>query len=148
MVREIFDLESLWRDIEALDGSVTTDAQHAGYHEIRRLIDRATRWLVDVRFPISDVGAEIARFGPSIAELSPQLPELLCGVERTALEADTDALVAAGLPRELSPRISRAAVGVPAARRGRDRRRPSSNRRPRSPRCTSRCRTGSASTRC
>ena len=96
MVREIFDLESLWRDIEALDGVVTTDAQHAGYHEIRRLIDRATRWLVDVRFPISDVGAEIARFGPSIAELAPQLPELLCGVERTALEADTDALVALG----------------------------------------------------
>jgi glutamate dehydrogenase len=31
----------------------------------------------------------------------------LCGIERTALEADTDALVAVGLPRELSARISR-----------------------------------------
>jgi glutamate dehydrogenase len=106
VVREIFALEGLWREIEALDGVVTTDAQHAGYHEIRRLVDRSTRWLVDVRFPIRDVGLEIARFGPSIAELSPQLPELICGVERTALEADTDALVATGLPRPLARRIT------------------------------------------
>ena len=36
---------------------VPTAAQHAAYREIRRLIDRATRWFVDVRFPISDVDA-------------------------------------------------------------------------------------------
>jgi glutamate dehydrogenase len=106
VLRDVFELESLWREVEALDGVVTTAAQHAGYHEIRRLIDRATRWLVDVRFPIGDVGREIARFGPSVAALTPTLPSLLCGAERTALEADTDALVAHGLPRPLSLRIS------------------------------------------
>jgi glutamate dehydrogenase len=106
VVREIFDLESLWREIEALDGVVSTDAQHAGYHEIRRVIDRATRWLVDVRFPIKDVGREIARFGPSIAEQAPKLSELVCGVESTALEADTERLVEKGLPRQLSRRIT------------------------------------------
>src|SRR5581483_7976770 len=55
IVREVFDLPLLWREIEALDNQVPTAAQHAGYQEIRRLIDRATRWFVDVRFPIADV---------------------------------------------------------------------------------------------
>ncbi len=106
VVREIFGLESLWRDIEALDGIVAVDAQLAAYSKIRRVVDRSTRWLADVRFPISDVGTEIARFGPAITELAPQLPELLCGVELTALETDTQELAALGLPRPLALRIS------------------------------------------
>ncbi len=106
VVREIFDLESLWDDIEALDGEVSTVAQHAGYHEIRRLIDRATRWLVDVRFPLDDCGGEISRYGSSIAALTPQVPQLLRGPERSALDDDTEALVVLGLPRVLAARIS------------------------------------------
>ena len=72
IVREVFGL----RDARGPTSRRSTTrcrptAQHAGYQEIRRLIDRATRWLVDVRFPITDVAAEIERFGPAIAELSP-----------------------------------------------------------------------------
>ena len=47
-----------------------TDAQHVGYREVRRTIDRAVRWLVDVRFPISDVAAEIDRFKPTFDALA------------------------------------------------------------------------------
>jgi glutamate dehydrogenase len=106
VVREVFGLADLWADIEALDNVVPTAAQHAGYKEIRRLIDRATRWLVDVRFPITDVAAEIERFAPVMAELAPRTPELLCGNERANLQADAEQLVATGLPRELAVRIS------------------------------------------
>jgi glutamate dehydrogenase len=80
-------------------------AQHAAYSEIRRLVDRATRWLVDVRFPISDVAGEIERFAPTVRELSDRIPELLCGLERENLYADTDRLVGLGLPRDLSLRL-------------------------------------------
>jgi glutamate dehydrogenase len=106
VVREIFALVPLWAEIEALDGTVPTEAQHAGYQQIRRLLDRATRWLVDVRFPITDVGAEIERFGSTIALLAPGVPDLLCGVERDTLDSDAEALVAKGLPRGLARRIS------------------------------------------
>ena len=37
VVREVFGLEQLWADLEALDNEVSTEAQHAGYQEIRRL---------------------------------------------------------------------------------------------------------------
>jgi glutamate dehydrogenase len=89
-----------------LDNKVPTNAQHIGYREVRRTIDRAVRWLVDVRFPISDVTAEIERFGPTVAALAPKVPELLRGRERENLYAEIDRLVGHGLPRELAARIS------------------------------------------
>jgi glutamate dehydrogenase len=105
ITREVFGLERLWADIEALDNDIPTTAQHAAHFEIRRLVDRATRWLVDVRFPITDVAGEIERFAPTVRELTPRLPELLRGEERENLHAEADRLVGLGLPRELAIRI-------------------------------------------
>jgi glutamate dehydrogenase len=106
VVREVFGLESIWQDIEALDNQVPTDAQHIAYREVRRTIDRAVRWLVDVRFPLSDVATEVERFGPTVAELVPSVPEMLRGRERENLYAEVDRLVGHGLPRELAVRVS------------------------------------------
>ncbi|MDQ1734092.1 MAG: glutamate dehydrogenase [Pseudonocardiales bacterium] len=106
VVREVFGLQRIWDDIEALDNQVPTNAQHIGYREVRRTIDRAVRWLVDVRFPITDVTAEIARYAATVAELTPKVPELLRGRERQNLHAEIDRLVGHGLPRELASRIS------------------------------------------
>jgi glutamate dehydrogenase len=106
VVREVFGLERLWANIEALDNVVSTDAQHAGYQEIRRLIDRATRWFVDVRFPISDVAAEIERFGPTLADLSPRITELVRGAELADIESESQRLIAMGLPTELSSHLA------------------------------------------
>jgi glutamate dehydrogenase len=106
IVREVFDLPSLWRDIEALDNSVPTTAQHAGYHEIRRLVDRATRWFVDVRFPITDVAAEIERYRPVVASLGGRCQDLMRGAERQTLFDDAEKLVALGLPRDLALRLA------------------------------------------
>ncbi|MGH8962051.1 MAG: NAD-glutamate dehydrogenase, partial [Jatrophihabitantaceae bacterium] len=106
VVREAFGLESLWGEIEALDNQVPIDAQHAGYQEIRRLIDRATRWLVDVRFPISDVAAEIERFAPTLQQLGPRITELVRGAELTDIHGESARLVGLGLPDDLAMRLA------------------------------------------
>jgi glutamate dehydrogenase len=106
IVREVFDLKSLWADLDALENRVPAEGRHAGYAEIRRLLDRATRWLVDVRFPIVDVAGEVARFQDAVRALSPLVSDLLGTADRDALYSEVDRLVAAGLPRELSVRIS------------------------------------------
>jgi glutamate dehydrogenase len=106
VVRAVFDLPSLWSTIEALDNQVPTAAQHAAYQEIRRLIDRATRWLVDIRFPITDVAAEIERYQPVVSSLGRCCPDLMRGAERQTLFDDTDNLVALGLPREVALRVA------------------------------------------
>jgi glutamate dehydrogenase len=106
IVRAVFDLPTLWSAIEALDNQVPTSAQHAGYQEMRRLIDRATRWLVDVRFPITDVAAEIERYRPVVSQLGTCCTDLMRGAERQTLFDDADKLVELGLPRELALRLS------------------------------------------
>jgi glutamate dehydrogenase len=106
VVREVFGLAEIWDELEALDTKVPTNAQHIGYREIRRTIDRAVRWLVDVRFPISDVAAEIERYKPTFDALMPKVPELLRGRERENFYADIDRLIGHGLPRDLAMRIT------------------------------------------
>jgi len=106
VVRNVFELSSLWTAIEALDNQVPTRAQHAAYLEIRRLIDRATRWLVDLRFPITDVEAETERFAPVVSQLGKRCPDLMRGAERQALFDGAEELVGLGLPRDLAVRVS------------------------------------------
>ncbi len=106
VVREVFGLERIWSELEALDNQVPTEAQHVGYREIRRTIDRAVRWLVDVRFPISDVAAEIARFKPTFDKLTAKVPDMLRGRERENFYAEIDRLIGHGLPRELAMLIT------------------------------------------
>jgi glutamate dehydrogenase len=106
VVREVFGLAEIWDELEKLDNQAPTSAQHVGYREVRRTIDRAVRWLVDVRYPINDVAEEIARFKPAVQALMPRVPDLLRGRERENLYAEVDRFIGHGLPRELAIRIS------------------------------------------
>ena len=106
VARQVFDLEEIWGEIEALDNVVPTAAQDAAYFDIRRMVDRVTRWLIDVRYPISDVGAEIERFRPTVRELSAGIIDLLRGDERQTLADDTARLVNLGMPQELAIRVA------------------------------------------
>ncbi len=106
IVRAVFGLPALWAAIEQLDNLVPTAAQHAGYQETRRLIDRATRWFVEFRYPITDVAAEIARYQPVVSRLGSRCQDLMRGAERQALYDDANELTALGLPRELALRLA------------------------------------------
>jgi len=106
VVREVFGLEKLWDAIEALDNAVPTAAQHAAYSEIRRLIDRATRWFVDVRFPIGDVASEVERFGATLAELRPRIPSLIRGAELADITDVAERLTSQGLPKQLATELA------------------------------------------
>jgi glutamate dehydrogenase len=111
VAREVFDFESFWTAIESLDNVVPTAAQDAVYFEVRRLVDRATRWLIDVRYPITDLDAEIARFAPAVRALTPKVAGLLLGDERICLQNDTAKLIDVGVPPELA---AQTAVGLSA----------------------------------
>jgi glutamate dehydrogenase len=73
---------------------------------MRRVIDRATRWFVDVRFPIGDVAAEIERFAPTLRELGPQISELVRGAELADIRGETERMVDLGLPRGVALRLA------------------------------------------
>ncbi|MBI1377058.1 MAG: NAD-glutamate dehydrogenase [Frankiales bacterium] len=102
VAREVFDLPAFWRKVEALDNQVPTAAQCALFLESRRLLDRATRWVLTARGGRVDVGAEIAHFLPEVERLAPLTPDMLRGVERKRLNDRADELQALGAPRELA----------------------------------------------
>ena len=101
VVREVFELPSFWARVEALDNTVPTQAQTALYLECRRLIDRATRWMLQARRSVVDVEAEIAHFA-AMGTLRAMVPSLLRGVEAERLQRRAAELAAVGVPAELA----------------------------------------------
>jgi glutamate dehydrogenase len=99
--REVFDLPSYWRRVEALDNQVPTTAQSALYLEARRLLDRSVRWLLQNRHSVVDIEAEIAHFA-QIRDLSPKMPEMLRGSECERLQRRAAEYEATGIPADIA----------------------------------------------
>ena len=106
IAREVFALEDYWHDVEDLDNLAPTVAQASLNLEIRRLLDRATRWWLTTRGGRLDVAAEIARFAGPVQQLAPQIPEMLTGGEAERLAARAAEFVALGAPEELSLKVA------------------------------------------
>ncbi len=107
VVREAFGLPALWRSVEALDNQLPTTAQTTVYLEVRRLVDRAVRWLVTNRRSPLDVTAEIARLKPALSKLLPELAELVRGRERETLLEHARALVERSIPPDVADAATR-----------------------------------------
>jgi glutamate dehydrogenase len=102
----IFGLPDLWRQIQALDNVVPTKVADDMVLETRRLLDRASRWLLSNRPQPLAVGAEINRFHQVVAELAPDVALLLRGAERETVEQSAEELVSEGVPVELARRVA------------------------------------------
>jgi glutamate dehydrogenase len=106
VARQVFDLRALWTAIEELDDSIPADVQLDMLLEGRKLVERATRWLVRSRPRPLDIAAEIERFAPGAALLTGTLRGLLHGADRAALEQATGEYVKAGVPEDLAARVA------------------------------------------
>jgi glutamate dehydrogenase len=106
VVNNVYDLPSLWAEINKLDNVVKTEVADAMMLETRRMLDRAARWFLTNRpQPLAPL-AEINRFGPVVRELAPKVGEMLRGRELELLQAQVDGLLADGVPLELARRIA------------------------------------------
>jgi glutamate dehydrogenase len=104
--REIFGMRDLWAQIEALDTRVEAQTQIRMLLDARKLVERATRWLLRNRRPPLDVAATVSYFAGRTAELSERIPELLPHGDREVLEKVADQLVEANVPPELARRMA------------------------------------------
>ena len=106
VARDVFDMRRLWADIEALDLQVDATVQIEMLLEARRLVERATRWLLRSRPRPLDVGAEIERFAAGAAAVGEALPGVLVAEERDALAAHVAELAERGVPEDLARRVA------------------------------------------
>ncbi|NUT93723.1 MAG: NAD-glutamate dehydrogenase [Saccharothrix sp.] len=106
VVTAIYDLPSLWRDIRALDTKIATSVQDDMVLESRRLLDRASRWLLTNRPQPLAVGSTIARFAGVVGELAPRTLDMLQGREKESVLAHVERLTGAGVPEDLARRVA------------------------------------------
>ncbi|MEU5690400.1 NAD-glutamate dehydrogenase [Actinosynnema sp. NPDC020468] len=106
VVTAIYDLPSLWRRIGELDTLVPTAVQDDMVLETRRLLDRASRWLLTNRPQPLAVGATISRFAGVVAELAPRTSDFLQGHDKESVVAHTAKLTAHGVPEDLARRVA------------------------------------------
>ncbi len=106
VAREIFQIEPLWAEIEALDNQVSAETQLHMLIETRRLLDRATLWLLRNRRPPLGIAETIAQFQPAATAIAEQLTKLLHSDDRKALRERMRPYTAAGVAKPLALRIA------------------------------------------
>ena len=103
VVSEVFGLWGLWHDIS--EASISTAVSDELILLTRRLLDRASRWMLTRRPQPLAVGAEISRFGDRIAEASAELDDWLVGADQRNLAARTVLITDKGAPENLVRRV-------------------------------------------
>lgn len=107
IAREVFQLDHLWEQIEALDNQVASQVQYGMMLDLMRLIRRATRWFLRARLG-SDTREIIDYFAPRLAQLREGIGKRLRGEELEAWEARRAELGAAGVPEALAASVAAA----------------------------------------
>jgi len=106
VAREVFAMIEFWSEVAALDYRIATDVQMAMLIEARRLVERASRWLLRNRRRPLDIAATVEYFGAGAQVLSQALPEILVDSDRSAWDARVDELVTSGVPSALASRVA------------------------------------------
>jgi glutamate dehydrogenase len=104
----VFDLPAIWPEIAALGTAVPVAVSDSLMLELRRLLDRVSRWLLLNRPQPLAVGAEINRFRPIMRQLAARVPDWLVGREAESLVAAVGRFTDAGVPAELARRVGAA----------------------------------------
>ncbi len=100
--RDVCDARTLWADIERLDNRVPAKLQIEMQLAARRLLERATHWLLRNRRAPLDVETTVNEFQEGIAMLRHALPELLEPSQRNWFDEEQQRLVDAGVPPKLA----------------------------------------------
>ena len=110
VAREVFDMRIFWSAVEGLDNEVEAQTQLTMLIEARRLVERATRWLVRANPRAINIAVTTHYFEPGAKMLAAALPDVLDGAERESFEARAADLASAGVPDDLARHVA----GMPA----------------------------------
>ncbi|MFJ5926249.1 NAD-glutamate dehydrogenase [Kitasatospora sp. NPDC092948] len=104
--RAVFGLEQLWDQVEGLDNQVGAKIQTTMRLHARRLVERATRWMLGNRRQPLDIAGTIAFFHDRVNQVWDSLPKPLRGEDLAWYESVHQRLVSAGVPDELAGRMA------------------------------------------
>jgi len=102
----VFDLPSVWRQVTALNNRAPALTQDTIVLRVRRVLDRAARWLLTQRPQPLDVRVEIDRYAGAVEQMTPLLPTLIQGNDMASVQAEIVELTEAGTPRALAETVA------------------------------------------
>jgi glutamate dehydrogenase len=103
----IFRVGEVWRQIRAAgEDGVSVAVSDRLTLDLRRLVDRAGRWLLNYRPQPLAVGAEINRFAKKVAALTPRMSEWLRGDDEAIVAKEADEFSSQGVPGDLAYMIA------------------------------------------
>ncbi|HTN35270.1 MAG TPA: NAD-glutamate dehydrogenase [Marinobacter sp.] len=106
ITRDIFRIDNWWDKIEGEDFHVSAQLQIKLMQDLMRLMRRSVRWLLRNRRSELAIDSHMERFADRVWAITANLPEYLGEQARTAWERRNEALVKAGLPKELASVVS------------------------------------------
>jgi glutamate dehydrogenase len=101
IVKQVFDLETLWRAVSRLDNVVSAQTQTEMLLAGNRLMERATAWFLRGGGPL-DIEAQVDTFRPGIESLADHISEILPPPQRAELARRAQALIERGVPSEVA----------------------------------------------
>jgi glutamate dehydrogenase len=106
VAREIFGSLSLRDRIKSFDNQLDASCQTRMRIEMRTLVERASRWLVNNRRPPLDSQGTVDYFSGPVQHLMEELPTLLTGRELRAYDERKAALVELHVEEDLASRVA------------------------------------------
>ena len=99
IVKQVFDLDTLWKAVSALDNKVRAQAQTEMLLASSRLLERATAWFLRHSTSL-DIEAQVDAFRPGVEQLADHITEILPASQRAELVRRADLLVQRKVPSE------------------------------------------------
>jgi glutamate dehydrogenase len=110
LVREGYDLNRLYAEIDALDNRIDGGAQLKLYSIAAHLLEQVTSWLLKSGDEITDLSARIHRLKEARAALEPELPKIMPAFMLASLEERTQRLKEVGAPEKLAGELAMLSV--------------------------------------
>jgi glutamate dehydrogenase len=106
VAREVFEMRSFWSAVEKLDNQIEAHTQLEMLIDGRRLVERATRWLVRAYIRPLDIEQTTERYSAAGRMVEDALPGVLDGLDAEAFQHRLRALGEAGVPASLARRVA------------------------------------------
>ncbi|MCG8516708.1 MAG: NAD-glutamate dehydrogenase [Pseudomonadales bacterium] len=106
IARDVFQLDTWWEKIEALDYRVPAKLQMELMNQLMRLIRRAVRWLLRNRRSELSIDNHMQRFSDGIVQIASDLQAYLGEHAKASWNRKRDELVEQGVPVDLASVVS------------------------------------------
>ena len=107
VIKGIFDMGSLWQDVEALDNIIDAQLQLKMLDKMRRILRRTARWYVRHGGRMASIEDAIKRYQPAFKVVSEGLADLLVPEELKQVKDEAQKYIDANVPKEVAERIAK-----------------------------------------